>query len=113
MKKKTIFIIIILILIISFISMNTVYARVDTESITIADDTRNDFQEAGNKILGVVKVIVAFVAVAGAMILGVRYMMASVEEKAQIHQTLVLYVIGVVLAFGIVGIVEIVSKLVS
>ena len=111
MKKVLFFsIIIILIFLINFMFINKAYARIETGSVDISDSTKSDFQDAGNRVLGVIRVVVIFISVAGAMILGIKYMMGSVEEKAQNQHAFVLYVIGAILAFGIIGIVEVAYK---
>ena len=40
------------------------------------------------------------------MLVGLKYMLGSVEEKAEYKKTLLYYLIGAVLAFGIVNILE-------
>lgn len=44
------------------------------------------------------------VAVAIGVVIGIKFMMASVEEKAQIKEALVPYVVGCVVVFGAFGI---------
>ena len=61
-----------------------------------------------NSVLGVLRYIGIFAAVAILMILGIKYMMGSAEEKAEYKKTLIPYVIGAVLLLAasfIVGII--------
>lgn len=61
-----------------------------------------------NSVLGALRYIGIFAAVAILMILGIKYMMGSAEEKAEYKKTLIPYVIGAVLLFTasfIVGII--------
>lgn len=108
---KIIFIMVIFILG-SFINTK-IYARIDTSSIEISQGTKGEVVEQGNKILGVIKVVAIFCSVAGAMILGIKYMMGSIEEKSKTKEALILYLIGVILVFGITGIVNMVVKILN
>jgi len=56
--------------------------------------------QVGNMIVGVIKVIGIFVAVAALMIVGVKYMMGSAEEKAEYKKVMIPYIIGALLLFG-------------
>jgi len=70
--------------------------------VTIQPNTTatNDISGIGNKILGIIRVVGIFAAVAILMIVGVKYMMGSAEEKAEYKKVLVPYVLGAVLLFG-------------
>lgn len=56
--------------------------------------------DIGGIVLGTVNVIGAFVSVAMIMIIGIKYMTGSVEEKAQYKDTMIPYVIGAILLFS-------------
>ena len=47
------------------------------------------------------------------LIMGVKYMMAGIDEKAKMKEKLIWYVISIVLVFGAVGIFNIVSGILS
>lgn len=65
-----------------------------------SDDTDVIFQKAGI-ILGAVRNIGIVVSVISLMIIGIKYIFGSVEEKANYKQTLLPYIIGfVVLVTG-------------
>lgn len=61
------------------------------------DDTTEVFAKAG-VILGAVRNISAVVAVITLMIIGLKYMFGSVEQKANYKATMMPYIIGCVLA---------------
>ena len=68
----------------------------------------SDVGDTLNSVLGVLRYIGIFAAVAILMILGIKYMMGSAEEKAEYKKTLIPYVIGAVLLLAasfIVGII--------
>lgn len=110
-KKSLIKILIILLFIILILGTCSV-AAIDT-NIEISNKYMNDFVEPGNKIFGIVKVIGILCSVIGLMIIGLRYMMGSIEEKADYKKTLPYYLLGMVLIAGIVPLAELVYKLVQ
>lgn len=96
--------------------------------IVCADDTSDDFNPyeytpnstsegdkklltIGNDIIGPIQLIGSVVSVIAIIIIGIRYMIGSVEEKAQYKETMMPYLIGAVLVFGITNVLAIVSEL--
>ena len=61
-------------------------------------------KDLGNIILGIIRVVGTFIAVTVLMILGIKYMVGSAEEKASYKSTMIPYVIGSVLLFSAVNI---------
>ncbi len=61
-------------------------------------------EDAGNIILGIIQVIGSFVAVGIIMVLGIKYMMGSIEERASYKKSMLPYLIGAVLLFSAVNI---------
>lgn len=56
-------------------------------------------QKTGN-VLGIVQVIGSVVSVIILMAIGIKYMLGSVEEKAEYKKTLMSYLIGAALVFS-------------
>ena len=56
--------------------------------------------ELGGSIMGIIRTIGVVVAVIILMVLGIKYMMGSAEEKAEYKKTMIPYIIGAVLLFG-------------
>ncbi len=56
-------------------------------------------QKAGT-ILGVIQVIGTIVSVGVLMVVGIKYMMSSVEQKAEYKKTFILYIVGAFLLFS-------------
>lgn len=54
----------------------------------------------GSKILGIVQTVGSIAAVIVLVVLGIKYMMGSAEEKAEYKKTLIPYIIGAVLIFA-------------
>ena len=61
-------------------------------------------EEIGNNVLGIIQIVGTLITFMVLMILGIKYMMGSVEEKSEYKRSMLPYVIGVVLLFGAVNI---------
>ena len=113
MKNKILGIILIFIILI-FMIANVNYAAIDfnpsnwepnsTTEVTGADRLL-DF---GNIIIGILRTLGTIISVAVLAILGIKYMLGSVEEKATYKETMRPYLIGAVLVFGITNILAII-----
>ena len=57
------------------------------------------FDSIGNKIIGMVQAIGTIVSVLIIIVLGIKYMMGSAEEKAEYKKTMIPYLVGAVLIF--------------
>ena len=68
-------------------------------------DNVGQVTELGNQIIGIVQVVGTIVAVVALLILGIKYMMGSAEEKAEYKKVMLPYVIGLILLFAGVNIV--------
>lgn len=98
-KTKKIF----LVLIITFLLVNifNVVFAIDPDTYKPTDPTTDDAVEVVEKvgvILGAIRNISVVVSVIVLMIIGVKYMIGSVEEKANYKSSMLPYVIGCVLA---------------
>ena len=71
---------------------------VDTQGIT----------DIGNKVITIITTIGIVVSVIVLVVLGIKYMMGSAEEKAEYKKTLMPYVIGAGLVFAASSIAQIV-----
>lgn len=67
----------------------------------------------GNDIIKVIRTIGSAVSVIVLMIIAIKYMMGSIEEKAQYKKSMMPYVVGCLLVFGITNILAIIMKLVT
>ena len=100
MKLSKVLSIIVLAVIIFSISINFAYA-VDPGTITGASTSgATKVTDLGKKIVGIVQTVGSVVAVVVLVVLGIKYMMGSTEEKAEYKKTLLPYVIGAVLIFA-------------
>lgn len=67
-------------------------------------DSTTGVTKIGNSILSIIRVIGTVIAVGVLMVLGIKYMMGSAEEKAEYKKTMLPYLIGAVILFGAVNI---------
>lgn len=65
----------------------------------------------GSTVLGYIQVIGTFIAVGVLMFLGIRYMTASANEKADIKKSIIPYIIGAVVLLAAVNIVALLPKI--
>lgn len=76
--------------------------------ITPKDNGATDsFKVAMNIIVFIAQLIAAGVAVIMLVALGIKYMVSSVNEKAEIKKHAVVYIVGAIIAFGSTGILQI------
>ena len=102
--NKKIMIIIFFIILLDVIFMPYIsFADIDTSGYTKIYDSPTGVDslfDKGGKVLGVVQAAGIGIAVIVLTVIGIKYFTASVEEKAQLKETLIPYFIGAVLLFG-------------
>lgn len=104
--KRSIKVISVVLMILSIILVSTsVFATSD--SVTpdtikgkINTSDTESVQTIGGRIIGIVQVVGNIVAIAMIIVLGIKYMMGSAEEKAEYKKTLFPYFIGAILIFA-------------
>lgn len=111
LKKITIILIILLAL------FNTVcFADINTGSYRPDNLTSSDYDtafEMAGTIVGVLKTVGTVIAVVGIMIIGIKYMIGSVEQKAEYKKTMIPYIVGCIFIFAIGQIVSVIYTLVE
>ena len=100
MKHKKAVVIFVVLLII-FASTSTFASSNLTEGINISKDKANEVSDIGNKIFGLVTSIGIICSVVALALLGIKYMLSSVEEKAEYKKTFGVYIVGAMLVFGV------------
>ena len=113
MNSKNIKIIMSLLLIITIISLCTISLCVDPGGFTGEVDTS---QGAGlavtnlsNQIIGIIQIIGTAIAVVMLIWLAIKYISAAPSEKADIKKSATIYVVGALLLFGAVGVLQIIK----
>lgn len=90
--------------------------NINTNKFKPSGLTEDDYGEAFNiasTIVGTLTTVGVIVAVVGIIILGLKYMMGSVEQKAEYKKTMIPYLVGCIFIFCISTIVSIIYKLAS
>lgn len=67
------------------------------------DNMGTSTEKIGNLVIGIIKAVGTIITVAVMMLLGIKYMMGSAEEKASYKKSMIPYLVGVVLLFGAVN----------
>lgn len=104
MKKIVKILPILMVVLMIIMTVSPVLATVGNVPIDPDQDSATDVANIGNKILGIIQVIGTVIAVGVLMVLGIKYMMGSAEEKAEYKKTMIPYLIGAVLLFAAVNI---------
>ena len=66
-----------------------------------------------NSIVGTITTVGIVISVIALIIIGLKYMMGSVEEKAEYKKTMIPYLVGAILIFGASAITKVVVGLAS
>ena len=111
MVKKISVILIIIILTLCFINtVNAADINTNDYKIDVGDGFEKAWQFIG-AIAGVVQVIGVLAGVGALIIMGTKYVTAAGGEgKAEIKKTLLPYVIGAVILFSAVGLIEVIEN---
>ncbi len=101
--KKVVLIILVLIILFQLCFFNNVYA-VDTglgnlDAYKGTGAGSSELTNKAGKILGGIQIIGTIVAVTMLIVIGIKYMLGSVEEKANYKETMKPYLLGAFLIF--------------
>ena len=100
MKNKKILIIALIFSIV--LSISSIVLAIDDPDFYKPDENLGEttiFSEMVSSVLGVISVIGIFVAVAGIMIIGIKTIFGSVEEKADYKKKILPFIIGAIILF--------------
>lgn len=119
MKKtvKIIFTILMTIMLMSSV-YSIVFAAIDPNSIINNVSNTNsigtgELTTIGGKIVNVIQVVGILVAIVVILVIGIKYMTGSVEQKAEYKKTMIPYVVGAVLLVAGTSIVKIIYSTIS
>ena len=75
---------------------------IDTDRYTdiYTDPGASEIEDLGSKVLGIVEVVAAGVAIIMVTVVGIKYILASPNEKADLKGNLIMITIGAILIFG-------------
>lgn len=120
MKKKNKKIILLIIAILTIILLaNQVNATQVINPDSYKPDSQSDvtgatnFLNMANKLIGIVQIVGSIISVIALILIGIRYIMGSVEERAEYKKTLKPYLIGAIMVFAITNLLAIIQKIVT
>ena len=102
MKKTMKITCVILAVMMVFATVSTVFAAAITPSQITGGSTvdTSGITNLGNKLVTVLTTVGVVLSVIMLIVLGIKYMMGSAEEKAEYKNTLLPYFIGAIMVFG-------------
>ena len=107
MSKKTLRIITIISTVLAILCICTLtFAASNPLELTPDQQGTGDIDTVGKRIMGILQAVGIVIAVVVLMVLGIKYMMGSAEEKAEYKKVFMPYLIGAVLLFSAAGIAQ-------
>ena len=103
MNKKTLKLIsVITIILCVAMTMSTCFAEISTSDINGRSSSTDvsKISSIGNSIATIIRNVGIVLAVIILMVLGIKYMLGSVEERAEYKKTMIPYLVGAVLLFA-------------
>lgn len=102
-NKKVLIISLVAILVFATLAVfvaSPVFAATDPGKITPKDFNNQNANNLVGKILGFVQWIGSALAIVMIVIIGIKYMAGSAEEKAEYKKTMIPYIVGAILIFA-------------
>lgn len=109
-SKKMRIILIMIMIIIFFMSVSYGFG---VEDLNGKQEGLGKLKEAGGSMISIITSIGVVVSVIILAVIGLKYMLGSVAEKAEYKKTLMPYFIGAILVFGASTIAEIIYQFVN
>lgn len=99
-KSKICFLIAIALVLVTILSGTVLAYNPSSITGTQTGNAFNKVKTVGQKVLGIVQVVGTLAAIITLIILGIKYMVGSAEEKAEYKKTLMPYLIGAIFVLG-------------
>ena len=100
MSKKTLRIITIVSTVLAVLTMCTASFGFGITDLTADQQGTEGIQNIGKRVMGILQAVGIVIAVVVLMVLGIKYMMGSAEEKAEYKKTFIPYIVGAILIFA-------------
>ena len=117
MKKQVKIISIALVILMAMVSISNVVLAAPDFSSTIKDMANGSGKQPteivnlGKSIVTIMQTVGIVVAVVVLLVIGIKYMIGSAEEKAEYKKTMIPYIVGAILIFASTTIVNVVYNL--
>ena len=86
------------ILLVVSLGASTVFGLTPNEMVG-TDPQGTEIKDLGNKLIGILRTVGIVLSVVILVILGIKYMMGSAEEKADYKKTMIPYIVGAICIF--------------
>ena len=73
---------------------------------------QTDIQKLGSRIVGVIQIAGVVIAVVVILVIGIKYVIGSAEEKAEYKKTMIPYIVGAILIFAGATIVNVLYSMI-
>ena len=119
--KKTVKIISTILLAVMLIATiaGTVYAKPNIDTVINGVENGGNnvngtaIQNIGGNVVTIVQVVGIVIAIVILLVIGIKYMIGSAEEKAEYKKTMIPYIVGAVLIFAGTSIVRVIYSMTS
>ena len=95
-----IFVLIIMVLLILNPISLALSTTVETDGYGPSRDAQHEFDDLMGYALGTVQLIGSFVSVIALVVIGIKYMIGSIEERAEYKKSMIPYAIGALFVFA-------------
>ena len=110
-KYKKILIVFINLILILFVTTNTVLGTlIDDFENEINTTGASDLKKNGGKIVGLIQIVGTITSVAMLSVIGIKYLLGSAEQKAEYRKTMTPYFVGAILLFGSTNLTQIIYE---
>lgn len=73
----------------------------------------DQLESIANNIIGPIRVVGSVISVIALIIIGIKYMMGSIEERAEYKKTMMPYLIGAIMVFAITNLLDILVNVIG
>lgn len=113
--QKTKLIIAIILMMLMIIFPLTIYAsQINPDTYHSSGPSTDDVKTIytfGGKVAGIIQIVGTAVSAGAMLIIGIRYVIASADEKAEYKERMFPYLVGAILLFGASTVVNIIYKM--
>ena len=114
MKNKKIIVILIISIILLILLIGNVSAAINPDDYKPPQITSGGkIATIGNKIIGGIQYLGSIISVIVLVIIGIKYIIGSTEEKAEYKETMIPYIVGAVCVFAISNILSLIAAIFS
>ena len=119
--KKTVKIISTLLLGVMLVATSAGVAYAKPDAVTIIDGVANGGEgvqtesvtKIGGNVVTIIQVVGVVIAIVILLVIGIKYMVGSAQEKAEYKKTMIPYIVGAILIFAGTSIVKVVYSMTS